>query len=142
MGGSLTVQDPTNCLLGARTVLRAQGADDARHRVGLIDSVRSGSVSSGLMAGIAFWVDEHDQNMISMVDERMGAVGFEHHDRARQRTTFTIHDARRTSIHDELEGVVRACGASGSPRHRGRARRGRRRQHRCRRAGGWEGLRR
>ncbi len=59
------------------------------------------------MAGVAFWVDEHDQDMIAIGDERMGAVGFEHYDRAMQRTTFTIHDARSTGMHDELEGVVR-----------------------------------
>lgn len=101
------VQDPTNCLLGTRPVLRAQGADDVRHRVSLTASGRSGSVSPELMAGIAFWVDEHDQNMIAIVDERMRAVGFEHYDRATQRTTFTIHDTRQTSMHDQLEGVVR-----------------------------------
>lgn len=59
------------------------------------------------MAGVALWVDEHEQDMVTMVDERMGAVGFENHDRSRQRTTFAIHDARRTGMHDELEGVVR-----------------------------------
>lgn len=59
------------------------------------------------MAGVALWVNEHDQDMVTMVDERMGLVGLEHYHRAGQGTTFTIHDARRTGVHDELEGVVR-----------------------------------
>ena len=69
-------------------------------------------MSPELLAGLTFWVDEHDQNMIAMVDERMNAVGFEHHNRAEQRTTFTIHDARWTGVHDQLEGVVRVRAGS------------------------------